>query len=106
MSAAPPACPPYAFDLEARTLSLAGRAIDLTPRDFALALHLFRHPGRPWTRDALLESVWGTRAALETRTVDTHIARLRRSLDLASGHTGWRLVTVVGRGYRLERVEA
>lgn len=106
MSPAPPACKPYAFDLEARTATLNGRAIDLTPRDFALAVHLFSHPGRPWTRDALLESVWGTRAALETRTVDTHVARLRRRLDLSSGRTGWRLVTVVGRGYRLERVEA
>lgn len=105
MDASAPDCAPYAFDLATRTVQLHGAQVDLTPRDYELALHLFASPGRAWSREALLGAVWGTSAALETRTVDAHVSRLRRKLDLASGRTGWRLVYVMRQGYRLDRLD-
>ena len=95
----------YAFDLETGTVSLSGSPVPLTPKDFELALFLFRQAHQTWSREALLLNVWHTSAALETRTVDAHVARLLRALDLASGRTGWRLVSLVTQGYRLERIE-
>lgn len=102
----PPDCAPYVFDTAARIVLLDGMPATLTPRDYDLALFLFGQPGRAWSREQLLECVWGTSAALETRTVDAHVSRLRRALDLASGRTGWRLVSVMKQGYRLDRVTA
>jgi DNA-binding response OmpR family regulator len=102
----PADCAPYLFDAENGTVTLAGTPVQLTPKEFELGLFLFRHPNLAWSREQLLATVWGTSAALETRTVDAHVSRLRRSLDLASGRTGWRLVSVVKQGYRLDRVAA
>jgi two-component system response regulator RegX3 len=95
---------PYALDTRAGTVALDGTRVPLTPREYELCRYLFSHPGQACSRERLLAAVWGTSAPLETRTVDAHVARLRRSLDLASGRTGWRLVSVMKQGYRLERV--
>ena len=96
---------PYVFDADAGTVSVDGLHVALTPREFELGLYLFGRPGQACSRELLLSAVWGTSAAIETRTVDAHVSRLRRSLDLASGRTGWRLVSVMKQGYRLERIE-
>lgn len=94
---------PYAVDARRRRISLSGQDIDLTQREFDLASYLFRRQGRIVSRDALLENVWNLSAAVSTRTVDTHVSRLRKKLELGGEH-GWRLAAIYQHGYRLEQV--
>lgn len=93
---------PYEFDSDRARVLIQGEDADLTQREFELALYLFRRHGRIIRRETLLESVWQIAASVPTRTVDTHISRLRRKLKLDGIH-GWRLVAVYQHGYRLER---
>lgn len=93
---------PYVIDLVRRRIELAGEELSLTEREFDLALFLFRRHGRVVSREMLLESIWNIRGDVATRTVDTHISRLRKKLSLDGGH-GWRLNGVYQHGYRLER---
>jgi len=95
--------PPYRVDPQRRRISINGREIELTQREFDLANFLFRRQGRIVGRNALLEHVWNLSAAVSTRTVDTHISRLRKKLDL-NGEHGWRLAAIYQHGYRLEQV--
>jgi len=92
---------PFVLDLQRRKVSIAGREVELTQREFDLATYLFRRQGRIVSRDALLENVWNMSASVTTRTVDTHVSRLRKKLELAGEH-GWRLTAVYQHGYRLE----
>ncbi len=87
---------PVALDEEARRVTVEGREVELTRREFDLLAALLRDPGRVHTRDALLEQVWGT-AYLQPKTVDVHIAGLRRKLGDAV-----RISSLRGVGYRLE----
>ena len=91
----------FVFDVPRRVVLRDGAEIDLTEREFKLALALFRHNGRAISRDHLSEAVWGNAVGLESRTLDVHISRIRAKLGLASDD-GWRLGTVYGYGYRLE----
>ncbi|MCE7947790.1 MAG: DNA-binding response regulator [Chloroflexi bacterium CFX4] len=75
-----------------------GTEIDLTPLEFALLTFLARHPNREWTREQLLDQVWGYEWAGYPRTVDRHIAALRRKLHLERDDL---IETVHGSGYRL-----
>ncbi len=93
--------PPFRIDFGKRRISLNDREVVLTEREFDLAAFLFRRRGRVVSRDALLEGVWNIRNDVATRTVDTHISRLRKKLELAGEH-GWRLNAVYQHGYRLE----
>lgn len=94
---------PYRIDLQRRRVHLGERGeIELTQREFDLACYLFRRQGRIVSRDALLENVWNMSASVSTRTVDTHVSRLRKKLEL-SGEHGWRLTAVYQHGYRLEQ---
>jgi len=93
---------PYKVDVQRRRVTLSDREIVLTEREFDLALFLFRRRGRVVSRDALLEGVWNIRGDVATRTVDTHISRLRKKLELGGEH-GWRLNAVYQHGYRLEQ---
>lgn len=93
---------PYRIDTARRRILLDGQEVPLTEREFDLALFLFRRRGRVVSRDALLEGVWNIRGDVATRTVDTHISRLRKKLDLG-GARGWRLNAVYQHGYRLEQ---
>lgn len=95
--------PPYRLDPQRRRISVNGREIELTQREFDLASFLFRRQGRIVGRDALLENVWNLSSAVSTRTVDTHVSRLRKKLDL-NGEHGWRLAAIYQHGYRLEQV--
>ena len=95
----------YRFDLIAHKAYLNDVPIDLTQKEFDLVLFLFRYAGRVISRGHILESVWGRNPALNTRTVDTHISRLRSKLELGPEH-GWQLKAVYQHGYRLEPVEA
>lgn len=94
-------------DLEIDTLHYrvlrAGQSIDLTPIEFALLTFLVRHPGREWTRDALLDQVWGHEWVGYDRTVDRHIAAIRRKLRLQRDEL---IETVHGTGYRFTATSA
>lgn len=93
----------YRFDLDNHTLERNGKAINLTEKEFELARFVFRNAGRVISRHHLLGAVWGHSAEINTRTVDTHISRLRKKLDLTSESSGWHLHAVYQHGYRLER---
>lgn len=82
---------------------LNGRPIDLTDKEYQLTLMLFTNAGRLLSRDHILARVWGVGPGLATRTVDTHVSRLRRKLRLVP-ENGWRLKAVYQHGYRLEAI--
>lgn len=92
---------PYRLDLRRRSAAIAGRAVELTEREFDLAVFLFRRAGRIASREALLVGVWNLLPDSPSRTVDTHMSRLRRKLEL-NGSNGWQLSSVYQHGYRLE----
>ncbi len=94
-------CEPYTFDIANRSVHLDGLSIRLTHKEFALGLLLFRNAGRLLSRNYLLKTVWGTNGDLNTRTVDTHISRVRLKLAIHPDK-GWRLNAVYHHGYRLE----
>ena len=95
---------PYEIDPERRSVSIDGRLIALTQKEFDLAVYLFQNVGRLLSRIKLLEEVWGVEADLDTRTVDTHVSRVRRKL-LLDESTGWKLLPVYGFGYRLDQIK-
>ncbi len=78
-----------------------GIQVDLTDRELDLAVYMLRNHGRLLTRQELLENVWHTSPDIVTRTVDTHISRLRAKLGLTP-ENGFDLSTVYHKGYRLE----
>jgi len=93
---------PYRIDLQTRIISRTGQAIELTQKEYELAVFLFRNADRVLSRGHILQSVWGRNPDLNTRTVDTHISRLRNKLGLNERGT-WRLNSIYQHGYRLER---
>ncbi len=95
---------PYDINTIARVIAVRGDPVELTQKEFDLAVHLFNNTGKLLSRVKLLEQVWGIRADLDTRTVDTHVSRIRRKLKLEP-HNGFKLTPVYGFGYRLERQE-
>lgn len=94
---------PFVLDREARKLTRDGKTLTLTDKEYALAEFLFLNVGQLLSRKHLLEAVWGLRADVKTRTLDTHMSRLRTKLGLAEG-IGLRLTSVQQFGYRLEHV--
>lgn len=98
------ACPPFTFDIARRQVKRDGEVINLTEKEFDLALYVFRHRGRVLSREHLLTSVWSTNPGLNTRTVDTHASRLRKKMGLTPA-SGWKLSSIYQHGYRLEPVE-
>lgn len=88
------------IDTEHFRVARGGQPIDLTPIEFALLAFLARHPDRHWTREALLNQVWDTEWIGYERTVDRHIAAIRRKLKLERDDL---IETVHGVGYRLVR---
>lgn len=93
--------PPYRLDFAERRAYLDDAPVDLTPKEFEVAWLLFRNLGRLTSRGHLLEAAWGHGAEVTTRTVDSHVSRMRSKLDLRP-ERGFRLVSVYGYGYRLE----
>jgi DNA-binding response OmpR family regulator len=69
-------------DIGARTVRRSGERVELTPKEFDLLVALLRRQGRVTTRTELLKAVWGYNASVVSRTVDTHVAELRRKLEL------------------------
>jgi len=94
---------PYNIDLNKRTIKAFEEDVSLTDKDFDLAVFMFQNIGRLLSRDFLLERVWGITTDINTRTVDTHVSRLRRKLSIKP-ENGFRVKTIYQHGYRLERV--
>lgn len=94
----------YEVDIQRHKVTMNGSPVTLTQKEFDLTVYLFQNPGKLLSRDHLLNKVWGLNADVDTRTVDTHVSRLRKKLTL-DGSQGWRMVPVYGYGYRFDRVE-
>jgi DNA-binding response OmpR family regulator len=89
--------PPLRLDLAAHRLTVAGEEVPLTATEFRLLQVLMERRGRVQSRNKLLADAWGYADNVDSRTVDTHIRRLRRKLGVAADH----IETVIGVGYRL-----
>jgi DNA-binding response OmpR family regulator len=83
-----------------RAVTLAGKQLDLRPREFDLLAHLAANPGRVYTRDQLLQDVWGFEYSGDTRTVDVHVRWLRLKIEKDPSKPTL-LGTVRGVGYRI-----
>jgi len=86
-------------DIEKHLISFEGNLVQASPTEFRLLITLMQHPDRVFSRDQLLDQVWGISADVDTRTVDVHIARLRRILKKAGAKKMVR--TVHGFGYSI-----
>ncbi len=90
------------FDSGSGQVVVRGHPVLLTAKEFALALLLMRNVGQALSRDHIMGSVWGRRDSPGSRTLDAHIAQIRKRLMLRP-EQGWRLSSVYGFGYRLDR---
>lgn len=97
--------PPYHIDFHDRLVKIDDEVIEMTDKEFDLTAFLFRNIGRLLSRGHITESVWGHTADVHSRTVDTHMSRVRKKLDLGV-HQQVKLVPVYNFGYRLEQVHA
>ena len=84
-------------------LRVDGKVIDTPPKELELLYHLAKNPNRVFTRDQLLDEVWGFEYFGDSRTVDVHVKRLREKLEGVSDQ--WSLKTVWGVGYKFEVAE-
>ena len=81
-------------------LRVGGKDVDAPPKEIELLYHLAEHPNRVFTRDQLLDEIWGFKYFGDSRTVDVHIKRIREKLEGVSDK--WALKTVWGVGYKFE----
>ena len=95
--------PPYRIDLVNRIVNLDDAPVELTDKEYDLTLFLFRNLGRLLSRGHISESVWGRTSDIQSRTVDTHVSRVRKKLDFGP-ERGLRLTPIYNFGYRLEKV--
>lgn len=93
----------YAFEPQTGRAWANGKLVTLTQKEFAVALLFFRNLNRPLSRVYLRESVWPRETDLPSRTIDTHVSRVRTKLGLHPEH-GFRLIPVYSFGYRLEQL--
>jgi two-component system phosphate regulon response regulator PhoB len=92
---------PFRLDRTARRVFLHERELGLTSTEFNLLEFFLTHPGRAYSRDQLLEAVWGEQRYVTPRTVDVHVRRLREQIEDQPDHPRY-LTTVRGFGYRFE----
>jgi DNA-binding response OmpR family regulator len=95
----------YQFETRASRVSVDNVPVEMTQKEFDLALLLFNNLGRPLSRAYILEAVWSRDIDIPSRTMDTHISRVRSKLNLRP-ENGYRLAPVYSYGYRLEQVVA
>ena len=88
------------LDTDKRTVLRAGKSVDLTAKEFDLLELLLRNPGRVYSRESLLNQVWGYEYQGDYRTVDVHVRRLREKLEESPAHPGY-ILTKWGVGYYL-----
>jgi two-component system alkaline phosphatase synthesis response regulator PhoP len=89
------------LDLTRHEVTVKGKEVPLTAKEFGLLEHLLRHPGRVLTRDVLLNAVWGYEYYGTTRTVDVHIRRLKQKLPLLDDA----ILSVKSLGYKLKEAD-
>jgi two-component system, OmpR family, response regulator RegX3 len=95
---------PFRVDTANQRIERDGTPLELTRREFEVAVLLFRNLGQVMSRGHIMEAVWGQGDATSTRTVDMHVSRVRQVLGLSAA-IGLRLTAIYGFGYRLERVQ-
>ena len=95
----------YRFILGMPVLEMDGKAVELKHREYELALFLFQNMGRLLSREYLRAAVWGRGADIPSRSLDTHISRLRNKLELRPAN-GYLLTAIYGLGYRFETMAA
>ncbi|MBB5746423.1 phosphate regulon transcriptional regulator PhoB [Brevundimonas variabilis] len=88
------------IDRVAHRVKRSGQEVHLGPTEFRLLDHFMRHPGRVFSREQLLDAVWGSDVYVEARTVDVHVGRLRKALDV--GESANPIRTVRSAGYSLD----
>ncbi len=88
------------IDRVAHRVRRSGKEVHLGPTEFRLLDHFMRHPGRVFSREQLLDAVWGSDVYVEARTVDVHVGRLRKALDV--GDSANPIRTVRSAGYSLD----
>ena len=88
------------LDRDKKRVSRSGRPIDLGPTEYRLLEFLMERPGRVFSREQLLDGVWGNEVYIDERTVDVHVGRLRKALN--RGHADDPIRTVRGSGYALD----
>ena len=88
------------IDMDSFVLTVDGKSVDIPPKEMELLYHLALSPNRVYTRNQLLDEVWGFDYFGDSRTVDVHIKRLREKLENVSDE--WSLKTVWGVGYKFE----
>ncbi len=91
------------MDVSTHRVKRGGREVHLGPTEFRLLRHLLQHPGRVFSREQLLDAVWGRNVYVELRTVDVHIRRLRKAIN--AGEQIDLIRTVRSAGYALDRPE-
>ena len=95
----------FRFDLRTGEAWNDGVAVELTQKEFQLAVLMLRNIGKPLSRGHIREMVWGRGSDVPSRTMDTHVSRVRSKLDLRPEH-GFLLAPVYSYGYRLEHLAA
>ena len=95
------ACPGFNVNQMTREVEVKGLSVNLTTKEFDLLVCLAKRPGRIYSRDELLNMVWGYDYCGDSRTVDTHVNRLRTKLENQAGSNDF-IQTVRGVGYKFE----
>ena len=91
--------PDLTINLTNYSVTYMGRNLDMPPKELELLYFLASNPNRVFTRDQLLDRIWGYEYTGDTRTVDVHIKRLREKMG---DHEHWRITTIWGKGYKFE----
>lgn len=94
---------PYVFETATGRATFKRTTINVTQKEFELALLFFRNLGRPLSRATIQEAIWSQEPNLASRTMDTHVSRVRNKLRLRP-ENGFRLAPVYGYGYQLEQL--
>ena len=94
--------PNMSVNLTNYELKINGDVVDIPPKELELLYYLATNPNKVFTREQLLETVWGFDYFGDSRTVDVHVKRLREKLELAGDAVNWQLKTVWGVGYKFE----
>lgn len=92
--------PNLVINLSNYSAKVNGNEVDLTPKELELLFYIASKPNRVFTREQLLEQIWGYDFLGDSRTVDVHIKRLREKIE--TGNTKWQIKTVWGVGYKFE----
>ncbi|MBO4687735.1 MAG: response regulator transcription factor [Clostridiales bacterium] len=95
----------FTVDMARYVVKVDGKEIDIPPKELELLFFLASHPNRVFTREQLLENVWGYDFYGESRTVDVHVKRIREKLEKPDVKTNWQIKTVWGVGYKFETTE-